>query len=116
MEITLNEIIEALQDAQAPTSFDTTPPSPSDPLDPKPGDTLIIRTVTMNLTGKVVDTSPTWIVLDDAAWIADSGRWSKAIQTGELNEIEPMGDGVRVARAAIVDVTPWRHGLPVNVK
>lgn len=83
-----------------------------DPLDPSPGDQLIIRTVTMTLTGEVVACSPTWIMLDSAAWIADSGRWAGALADGTLSEVEPMGDGVRVARAAIVDVTPWCHPLP----
>lgn len=86
--------------------------STTDPLDPSPGDALIIRTVTMTLTGRVVACSPTWIILDSAAWIADSGRWADAIASGTLSEVEPMGDGVRVARAAIVDTAPWQHALP----
>lgn len=108
MELTLSD----LRDLIAPS----TAPDAADPLDPSPGDQLIIRTVTMTLTGEVVACSPTWIVLDSAAWIADSGRWADAIATGSLSEIEPMGDGVRVARAAIVDVTPWQHDLPTVQK
>lgn len=110
MEITLDD----LRDLIAPQT-DTAPstaPATVDPLDPSPGDQLIIRTVTMTLTGRVVACSPTWIVLDSGAWIADSGRWADALTDGTLLEVEPMGDGVRVARAAIVDVTPWRHPLP----
>lgn len=83
-----------------------------DPLDPQPGEQLLIRTVTMTLTGRVTGTSATWILLDDAAWIADTGRFADAIKTGDVAEVEPMGDHVRVARAAIVDVTPWTHPLP----
>lgn len=110
MELTLADLrsLIAPQTETAPS----TAPAAVDPLDPMRGDQLIIRTVTMTLTGKVVAYSPTWIMLDSAAWIADSGRWANAIVDGTLSEVEPMGDGVRVARAAIVDVTPWRHPLP----
>lgn len=88
----------------------------SDDLDPKPGDRLLIRTVTMTLTGEVTACSPSWIVLDTAAWIADTGRFADAIAKGMLAEVEPMGDGVRVARGAVVDITPWTHDLPTKQK
>jgi len=87
-----------------------------DPADPQPGDAVLIRTVTMIFTGRVAAVGPCWIVLDESAWIADSGRWSAAIATGSLSEVEPSGDGVLVARASIVDVTPWRHPLPREAK
>lgn len=113
MELSLADLRDLIAPAPPVTAtLDTFDPMPGDPLDPMPGDTLIIRTVTMTITGRVVACSPTWIILDTAAWIADSGRWADAIATGSLSEVEPMGDGVRVARAAIVDVAPWRHALP----
>lgn len=109
MELTIADIKELIAGTPGhSTSHDL--------LDPAPGDKLIIRTVTMTLTGRAVATSATWIVLDQAAWIADSGRWTTAIETGKLSEVEPMGDGVRVARAAVVDVTPWKHELPMVQK
>lgn len=109
MEITLSDLRDLIAPAPVTATLDTF--GPADQLDPQPGDKLIIRTVTMTLTGQVVACSPTWIILDSAAWIADSGRWADAIASGTLNEVEPMGDGVRVARAAVIDVTPWVHGL-----
>lgn len=87
-----------------------------DPLDPLRGECLLIRTVTMTVTGRVVDCSASWIMLDSAAWVADTGRFADAIETGKLNEVEPMGDRVRVARGSIVDVAPWRHDLPTTQK
>ena len=115
MEISTAELADLLR-ATTPIpvtleAFDTT-----DPGDPAIGETVIIRTVTMHLTGRVVGCSPSWFVLDEAAWIADSGRWADALANGTLNEVEPMGDGVRVARGAIVDITPWRHPLPITQK
>src|SRR5690606_31290890 len=58
--------IEDLRALLAPSA------STTDPADPRPGDKLLIRTVTMTLTGRVVECTPTWIVLDTAAWIADT--------------------------------------------
>lgn len=107
MELTLNDIRELLTGST---------PTANDPCDPKPGDKVLIRTVTMTLTGEVVACSPSWVVLDKAAWIADTGRFSQALSTGVLSEIEPMGDGVRVARGAVVDVAAWKHDLPTVMK
>lgn len=76
------------------------------------GEKYIIRTVTMMLTGRVVYLDDKELILEDAAWIADSGRWSEAILTGVLNEIEPFEDEVLVGRGAIVDATIWKHALP----
>jgi hypothetical protein len=54
--------------------------------------------------------------LSDAAWIADTGRWSAALATGKLSEVEPYPDLCIVSRAAIVDVAPWLHPLPRDVR
>ncbi|MGY6501623.1 MAG: hypothetical protein ACXIVQ_12145 [Acidimicrobiales bacterium] len=113
MELTIADIKELISPTDPSSTIEELG---ADPLDPDPGDKLLIRTVTMTLTGEVVACSPSWIILDDAAWIADTGRFADAIDTGALNEIEPMGHGVRVARAAIVDVTPWLHDLPTDQK
>jgi hypothetical protein len=58
------------------------------------------------------------LVLADAAWIADTGRWSTALATGRLHEVEPYpGEGLCiVSRAAIVDVAVWDHPLPREVR
>jgi hypothetical protein len=82
------------------------------------GDAVIVRTVTMYYTGRIVRVYPGELVLSCAAWIADTGRWSTALATGKLNEVEPYpGDGLCiVSRAAIVDVSPWSHPLPRDVR
>ena len=80
------------------------------------GKSYLIRTVTMTHTGKLVAIVGGFAVLDCASWIADTGRFSAAIATGELNEVEPMGDGVIVPLASIIDATIWRHALPTVVK
>lgn len=84
----------------------------------KIGETVFIRTVTYHYTGKILAVYPNEIVLADAAWIADSGRWSAALQNGTLSEVEPYPDGaaVVISRGAIVDVSSWQHALPRAVK
>lgn len=68
------------------------------------GENYLIRTVTMIETGRVVRVTPTEVVLEGAAWIADTGRFADALKSGNFNEVEPFPDGeVIVGRGAIVD-------------
>lgn len=75
----------------------------------------IIRTVTHTYTGRLVWISERELVLEDSAWIADSGRWANAVKDGTLNEVEPMGR-IIVGRGAIIDATEWNHSLPDKQK
>lgn len=76
------------------------------------GEKIIVRTVTHYFTGRVVDVTPEWIALGDAAWIADSARWHEALCSGKLNEVEPYPGPCLVARGSVVDVSPWCSDLP----
>lgn len=68
------------------------------------GAVYLIRTVTMIDTGRVVAASKQWIVLEDAAWIADTGRFSDALKSCQFNEVEPFPDGRVILNAtAIID-------------
>jgi hypothetical protein len=74
-------------------------------LDDFVGAQLFIRTVTYHMTGRVVKRTGNLLELEDAAWIADSGRFADAIKTGELSEVEPVGRawislGARIEGAA----------------
>ena len=80
------------------------------------GECVFIRTITYHHTGRVVAETPLFVVLEDAAWIADSARWTDTISKGELSEVEPVNVPVRVAKASIVDITPWLHPLPRTQK
>lgn len=82
------------------------------------GNTVLIRSVTHFYTGRIVEKTKDELVLEDAAWIADTGRFSVAVSTGALNEVEPYPDGTAVAvgRGAIVDVADWKFALPRAVK
>ncbi len=80
------------------------------------GNNVFIRTVTHYYTGTILEVTEHEIVLADAAWVADTGRFSAALTTGSLSEVEPFPDTVSVNRGAVVDVTHWRHPLPREVK
>ena len=69
------------------------------------GANYLIRTVTMTYTGRLVSVGRQELVLKDAAWIADSGRWADAVAKGTFSEVEPYPDGERVVigRGAILD-------------
>lgn len=80
------------------------------------GAKVLVRTVTHYYSGRVILLTPQEIVLDEAAWIADTGRFSTALKEGKLKEVEPFCDAVSIARAAVVDVTTWAHELPREQK
>lgn len=80
------------------------------------GTNYLIRTVTMMLTGRLEYIDDKELVLGDAAWIAESGRFNEAVKNGTLNEVEPFYGEAIVGRGAIVDATIWKHELPKKVK
>ena len=80
------------------------------------GKAVIIRTVTHYFTGRIKAINTHEVILNDAAWVADTGRWHNALKDGILNEIEPFVGLVSINRNAIVDVTEWKHALPRQQK
>lgn len=80
------------------------------------GNAVLVRCVTHYYTGRVVEVTAEHVILTDAAWIADTGRFAASLTSGTLDEVEPYPDPVSIARGAIVDATLWRHALPRTVK
>ena len=82
------------------------------------GNTVFIRTVTYYYTGRIVAITDNDILLAEAAWVADSGRWADAIATGKLSEVEPYPDDAIVAvnREIYCDAVTWNHPLPRDQK
>lgn len=78
------------------------------------GKAYFIRTVTYHLTGRVVRICGQFLVLSEAAWIADSGRFQQAINDGVLSEVEPVSVLVFVNVDSITDAFEWKHALPVK--
>lgn len=68
------------------------------------GKNYLIRTVTMIQFGTLVAVHPQELVLENAAWIADTGRFSDSLVSGEFGEVEPFPDGqIIVGRGAVID-------------
>lgn len=80
------------------------------------GKAYFIRTVTMHLIGELCFISDKELILKNAAWIADSGRFHTALKNGELDEIEPFIENVIINRGSIVDATTWIHEIPRSQK
>ena len=80
------------------------------------GGKYFIRTVTYFATGKVKAVVGQFLVLDEAAFIADTGRFSNAMATGVLDEIEPVEVDMFINTNAITDAFVWVHELPREQK
>jgi hypothetical protein len=70
----------------------------------KIGENYFVRTVTHHLTGRLLKVTQQELVVEDAAWIADDGRFSEAMKTGNFSEVEPYPDGeLIIGRGSIID-------------
>lgn len=108
-QLTLKQIRELQSIAQ---------PTPRDDSHWKVGENYFIRTVTHHLLGKLIKVTAQELVIVDAAWIADDGRFHQAIATGAVNECEPYPDGIEVVvgRGSLIDACQWKHALLRVVK
>ena len=73
------------------------------------GKAFFFRTVTYHIIGRVEKILPANVLkLEDASWVADSGRFMNAIKDGTLNEVEPLGDWF-VNFTTVTDFGLWVH-------
>jgi len=79
------------------------------------GSKVFLRTVTYHLVGKIIKKEGDWVELEEASWVADSGRFHEAIADGTLSEVEHVGSAV-VNLATVTDAFPWVHELPKKSK
>lgn len=80
------------------------------------GKSYFFRTVTFHMVGKVTGVfNDKFLILENSSWVADSGRFGAAITTGELSEVEYVGDSY-VNLDAVTDFMPWVHDLPYETK
>lgn len=96
-QLTIGEAKEIASFLQKKPDYDTESPW-------EIGKIYLIRTVTMIDTGRLVAVTPSELVLEDAAWIADTGRFHDQLKKLDFNQIEPFPDGkVIIGRGAIID-------------
>lgn len=84
----------------------------------KIGQGYFIRTVTMSYTGIITAVHAQEIELSSACWIADTGRFHKALK-GEWDsnaEHEPFPAPIGIGRGSIVDFCPINFNLPNEAK
>ena len=93
-----------------------TTPGAAAPITALIGKNVLVRAVTLYYTGRLVAIEDGFLVLDGAAWIADTGRFHQALTTGLLNEVEPYPGTCYVSAGAVVDVSEWAHDLPRKQK
>lgn len=90
-----------------------TPNTPDTPFEV--GKKYFIRTVTYHQVGLLAAIKGNFLVLENASYIADSGRFMQAIRKGELDEVEPVGVFF-VNLNAIADAFPIEWELPTEQK
>ena len=114
-ELTLGQLREINAMFPAPTATPTQPAATSGAW--VIGENYLIRTVTMIDTGRLVAVTDQELVLEDAAWIADTGRFAQAVLSGEFGEVEPFPTNrpVIINRGSIIDAVSITK-LPMTQK
>lgn len=75
------------------------------------GRNVFVRTATHYHIGRFSHVKDGFMMLSDAAWVADTGRFHEFLKTGKVNEAEPFVDDVLIPLTSIIDVTNWGHAL-----
>ena len=105
-----DETYEKLKDQLKPEELEDI-----EDLDDLIGGKYFFRTVTYHLIGEVKNRIANFLLLEDAIWVADSGRFMQAIQNGELGEYEEVGKAY-VNLNSVTDFIPWIHKIPKGQK
>ena len=86
----------------------------------KVGKNYLVRSVNFTNVGKLVAVYENELVLSDASWVADTGRFNEALKDGieslDSSEIEPYYGDVVIGRGSVGDCVEYKHDLPSRVK
>lgn len=80
------------------------------------GACYLVETVTKYYLGRLSSVTAGELVLDEASWIADTGRFHECLRDGTASEVEPCPGKVIIGRGAVVAVLPWGKPLLRVVK
>ncbi len=75
------------------------------------GKSYFVRTATMANLGRLKKIVGKFLVLENAVWIADTGRFHDFLRDGKCNEYEGFINDCIVPIDSIIDVTEWQHKL-----
>jgi len=81
------------------------------------GKGYLFRTVTMIYTGELVEEQEDRFVVKNAAWIAETDRWTKAVAESAFKEVEiyPPDKFVMIFKSGMLDIVEIDH-LPLEQK
>ena len=82
----------------------------------KVGEAYLFRTVTHIEVGRVKRVVGQFVELEDASWIADTGRYHDCLRDGTFSEVEPYPVYTGVNTQALINYAPWPHELPKEQK
>ena len=77
----------------------------------KVGEKYFIRTATFFQLGRLKEICGKWLILEEASWIADTGRFHEFLKDGKCNEYEAFVEDVFVPLDSVIDITVWGHSL-----
>lgn len=82
------------------------------------GKNVIVRTVTMIYTGKLIAVTATDLILKECSWIPETERYADFVSNGAIKECEPYPDELMVFinRAALSDMCELKSSLPRSQK
>ena len=106
-----NVLVTAPLQPQTISSTQTNTPSPF-----LVGEQYIFRTVTQIDVGRVVKVTGDFVTLENASWIADTGRFNNALLGKGFDDVEPFPHGCALSLGSIVDAAPFPYVLPSEVK
>jgi len=78
----------------------------------KIGGKYFFRTVTHAHTGQVKAVKGNFLVLENATWIADTGRFANALKDEVFDEVEPFTSDCILNMETIIDATELHGELP----
>ena len=82
----------------------------------KVGEAYLFRTVTHIEVGRVKRIIGSFVELEDASWIADTGRYHDCLLKGVFNEVEPYPIYTGINTDSLINYAPWPHDLPKDQK
>ena len=85
------------------------------------GKNYLIRGVTNYQVGRFVgfvhEGTAVFAILQEASWVADTGKFSNCLKTGTFNEVEWVPKSrVPVNLNAVMDIFEWTKELPSETK
>jgi hypothetical protein len=80
------------------------------------GKAYLFRTVTHIEVGRVRRIIGKFVELEEASWIADTGRYHDCLKNGTFSEVEPYPLYTGVNTDALINFAPWPHDLPDQQK